>query len=89
MQSVDLNHSPQGFEGIILRIDGGPSLQRKLMSLGLRKGQSLRILQHRGKGVVVASQGSRIALGPDVAAHIFVSQSKPTVHPSHSAGSPE
>jgi len=75
MQSVDLNHSPQGFEGIIQRIEGGALLQRKLMSLGLRKGQSLRVLQRRNKGLVVASQGSRIALGPDVAAHIFVAES--------------
>ena len=72
MQSVDLNHSPQGFEGIIQRIEGGAKLQRKLMSLGLRKGQSLRVLQRRNRGVVVASQGSRIALGPDVAARVFV-----------------
>ncbi len=86
MQSVDLNQSPQGFEGVIHHIEGGPSLQRKLMSLGLRKGQSLRVLQRRGKGVVVASQGSRIALGPDVAAHIFVSESS---SPSRSAGLPE
>ena len=42
------------------------------MSLGLRKGQSLRVLQRRNRGVVVASQGSRIALGPDVAARVFV-----------------
>jgi len=75
MQSVDLNHSPQGFEGIIQRIEGGAELQRKLMSLGLRKGQSLRVLQRRNRGVVVASQGSRIALGPDVAARVFVTAS--------------
>lgn len=76
MQSVALNHSPQGFEGVIQRIEGGPTLQRKLMSLGLRKGQSLRVLQRRNRGLVVASQGSRIALGPDVAAHIFVHSSR-------------
>ncbi len=68
----DLNHSPQGFRGVITGIDGDTQLRRRLMSLGLRKGQSLSVMQQRRNGVVVSIQGNRIALGPDIAAAIQV-----------------
>ncbi len=74
----DLNHSPQGFRGVITGIDADAKLQRRLMSLGLRKGQSLRVVQQRRSGVVVSSQGNRIALGPDIAAAIRVAPTPST-----------
>ena len=81
----DLNHSPQGFRGVITAIDGDAKLLRRLMSLGLRKGQSLRVLQQRRNGVVVSFQGNRIALGPDIAAAIRVAPAPATDPVSGSA----
>lgn len=40
------------------------------MSLGLRKGQRISVLHQRKNGVVVMSNGSRVALGAKIAAQI-------------------
>lgn len=85
-QHQDLIHSPQGFSGVITAIDGNASLRRRLMSLGLRKGQSVQVLQQRNTGVVVSSRGNRIALGADIAAAIQVS---PNPEPRVTADSDE
>jgi Fe2+ transport system protein FeoA len=73
-QSIKLNQTSVGFLGLITSIDGDQSLKRKLMSLGLRQGQQVSILHHRKNGVVVSSNGSRIALGDNVAAKIYIQQ---------------
>jgi Fe2+ transport system protein FeoA len=70
--SFSLNQPIQGSEGVICRIEGGNDLLRKLMSLGLRKGQTVSIVQQRQSGVVVLSQGNRIALDESVAARVFI-----------------
>ena len=69
---MNLNQPDAGFEGEICRIDGDKALKKKLMSLGLRKGQPLSILHQRHKGVVVLSNGSRVALGADIAARVYL-----------------
>ncbi len=69
---VDLNLQSSGFKGVIARIGGDPLLQRKLMSLGLRRGQEIAVLQRRKSGVVVSANGSRVALDASVAAHIYL-----------------
>jgi ferrous iron transport protein A len=42
------------------------------MSLGLRVGSEIDIVQHRGRGVVLASGSSRVALGGGVAEKLLV-----------------
>lgn len=69
---LSLNQPAQGFCGLITHIDGDKALKRKLMSLGLRKGQTVSVLHQRQKGVVVLSNGSRIALGENIAAQIYL-----------------
>lgn len=71
-QSVPLNQPAKGLQGTISRIDGDDELKRKLMSLGLRKGQLVSILQQRSNGVVVMSNGSRVALGASIAQNVFL-----------------
>ncbi len=72
IQTVDLNHPEAGFHGLISHIGGDKALQKKLMSLGLRKGQEVSVLYQRHNGVVVLSNGSRVALGSNIAAQIFL-----------------
>ena len=71
-QSVDLNQSATGFQGVIARVDGDKAMKRKLMSLGIRQGQHISVLHQRESGVVVMSNGSRVALGSGIAANIFL-----------------
>ncbi|RLA15993.1 MAG: ferrous iron transport protein A [Gammaproteobacteria bacterium] len=71
-QALNLNHPETGFHGLISHIGGGKALQKKLMSLGLRKGQEILVLHQRHGGVVVSSNGSRVALGSSIAANVFL-----------------
>ncbi len=80
---MNLNQPDAGFEGKICRIDGDKALKKKLMSLGLRKGQPVSILHQRHKGVVVLSNGSRVALGADIAARVFLQESVASDHAAH------
>lgn len=45
---------------------------RRLLSLGVRVGSELEILHFRSRGVVVASDGNRVALGAGVAEKLLV-----------------
>ena len=63
---------PVGGHARIARIDGGAQLTRRLLGLGLRVGSEVAVLQHRGRGVVLASGDTRVALGGDIAAHLLV-----------------
>ena len=71
-RTIDLNCSESGFHGLITHIGGDRDLRKKLMSLGLRKGQEIAVLQQRRNGVVVLSNGSRVPLGTSVAAQVFL-----------------
>lgn len=70
--AIPLHLSDQGCQGTIRVIDGDPRLKRKLMSLGLRAGQRIKVLQQRNNGVVVLSKGNRIALDASVASRVQV-----------------
>lgn len=70
--AIPLNQTAQGEQGKIMHIEGDHDLKRKLMSLGLRKGQQLSVVQQRKNGVVVLSNGSRVAVGASIAAHVFM-----------------
>ena len=62
----------EGQRGRIAEIRAGRKLTRRLLSLGLRVGMELHVLQRRGRGVVVGSSGSRVALGAGVAEKLLV-----------------
>ncbi len=47
--------------------EGGRQLLRRLISLGLPLGAEISVLQQRGRGVVVANGGIRVALGSGIA----------------------
>ncbi len=71
-QPINLNQPESGYEGIISHIDGDKELKKKLMSLGIRKGQQISILHQRHNGVVVLSNGSRVALGANIASLVYL-----------------
>jgi len=64
---VTLDHVPAGVQARITRIQGDKGLARRLLGLGLRVGSEITVLQQRRRGVVVASAGTRVALGSSVA----------------------
>jgi ferrous iron transport protein A len=61
-----------GVTGRIATIGSGTSMRRRCLALGLRVGSVVTVLHRRGKGVVVASDGNRVALGASVAALLTV-----------------
>jgi len=76
---ISLDSLPIGGRARIINIQGGRNLHRRLMGLGLRVGSEVNVLHHRGRGVVVASAGNRIALGSGVAEKLLIEplQSEP------------
>ncbi|MCB1869031.1 MAG: ferrous iron transport protein A, partial [Gammaproteobacteria bacterium] len=44
---------------------------RRLLGLGIRVGSRIKVTQQRDKGVVVACDGNRVALGGTVASKLF------------------
>ncbi len=56
----------------ITAIEGDRQFARRLLSLGLRVGSEVSVLQRRGRGVVVISSGTRVALGGSVADKLLV-----------------
>ncbi|MES9863072.1 MAG: FeoA family protein [Candidatus Thiodiazotropha sp. LLP2] len=70
---VKLSGLPVGGRACIKRVLGGRLLVHRLLGLGLRVGSEIEILQRRGSGVVVACQGSRVALGAGVAEKLLMS----------------
>ncbi|MFQ5642418.1 MAG: ferrous iron transport protein A [Thiogranum sp.] len=67
MSSHPLNDTPAGQKVRLVAINGGKQLVRRLLALGLTVGSELEVLHHRGRGVVVAKQGNRVALGKGIA----------------------
>lgn len=58
---------------VINGVQSGKGLNRKLMEQGLRPGMTVRVMQKRSGGFVLASQGQRIALGAGLAQKLYVS----------------
>lgn len=69
-----LNQMKTGSHSTVSNITGGKDMLRKLMSLGIKTGSDVELLHHRGKGVVVRSNGTRIAIGESIAQYIEVSE---------------
>jgi ferrous iron transport protein A len=72
---IPLARMPVGCRAKIKRIMGGRHLVHRLLSLGLRTGSEIELIQRRGAGVVVANQGARVALGAGVAEKLLMSPS--------------
>lgn len=56
----------------IASIEGGKQMVRRMLSLGLRVGTVVNMLNHRGKSVVIQNAGTRVALGPGMAEKLLV-----------------
>jgi ferrous iron transport protein A len=69
---LTLDRLPTGGRARISLIAGGRNLHRRLLGLGLRVGSEVTILHHRGRGVVIAAAGNRIALGGGVAEKLLI-----------------
>lgn len=67
MSSKTLSEILVGQKVRLVAVDGGRQLVRRLLSLGLAIGAEVEVLHHRGRGVVVAREGNRVALGRGVA----------------------
>ena len=61
-----------GHSGRISSIEGGKQMVRRMLSLGLRVGTVVNMLNHRGKSVVIQNAGTRVALGPGIAEKLLV-----------------
>ncbi len=74
---MDISLSPlsdltPGAQVRVSRILGGHQLQRRLLGLGIRVGSRVQVLHRRGRGVVVAAGGTRVALGGGIAERLLV-----------------
>jgi ferrous iron transport protein A len=69
MPLIDL---PIGAPARIAEIRGGRKLTRRLLSLGLRVGSEVAVLHHRGRGVVLSTGETRVALGGGVVEKLLV-----------------
>ncbi len=65
----------------IAEIRGGRVMTRRLLGLGLRVGSAVRVLHHRGQGVVVSNGETRLALGGGVAERLWVRRAGPMAKP--------
>lgn len=70
--TVVLARLPVGSRARIERILGGRLLVHRLLGLGLRVGSEVELTHRRGGGVVLASAGTRVALGAGVAEKVLV-----------------
>ena len=61
-----------GTQAQVTDIQGGHGLQRRLLGLGIRRGTRVQVLHRRGRGVVVAAGGTRVALGGGIAERLLV-----------------
>lgn len=68
---------PAGATARIAEIRGGRALTHKLFGLGLRVGSRVRVLQQRGRGVVLSSAATRVAIGGGVADQLWVADVAP------------
>jgi ferrous iron transport protein A len=70
--SVSLVDLPLGASARISEIRGGRKLARRLLGLGLRVGSEVAILHHRGRGVVLSTGDTRVALAGGVVEKLLV-----------------
>jgi Fe2+ transport system protein FeoA len=56
-----------GSRGRIAAIEGDNQLIKRMLSLGIRVGTIVDMLNHRGHSVVIKNDSTRVALGPGIA----------------------
>ncbi len=71
-QLLCLSQLEVGAHARIVHIKGNRNLVRRLLSLGLREGVEVDIIQRRGRSVVVAGSGTRVAIGSSIAEKLFM-----------------
>ncbi|MEA3278606.1 MAG: FeoA domain-containing protein [Pseudomonadota bacterium] len=76
---ICLGELPIGVRARIAQIRGGRQLTRRLLSLGLRLGTRITVMHHRGRGVVVSTGDTRVALGGGIAEKLWVEPLSPPV----------
>ncbi|MFD2111156.1 FeoA family protein [Thiorhodococcus fuscus] len=69
---IRLSDLPQSTPARLAEIQGGRHLMRRLLSLGLRQGSRLSVVQRRGQGLVLATGEVRIAVGSGIADKLWV-----------------
>jgi ferrous iron transport protein A len=75
-----LSELPDGFRGVVARVNGGRDLAARLAAMGLTAGTEIVVLQNRGFGPMLARvRDTRIALGRSQAGLV-------TVHECHPSG---
>ena len=60
-----------GASARISEIKGGRDVARRLLGLGLRVGSNIKVVQRQGRGIVVATTDTRVALGGSVAVNVL------------------
>jgi ferrous iron transport protein A len=58
----------------IAEVRGGRAFTHKLLGLGLRVGSEVCVLQQRGRGMVLSSAETRVAVGGGVADQLWVAE---------------
>jgi ferrous iron transport protein A len=71
-EPIPMADLPVGAAARITHIRGGRELSRRLLGLGLRVGSQVRVLHHRGGGLVVSSGDARVALGGGIVEKLMV-----------------
>ncbi|NLG57353.1 MAG: ferrous iron transport protein A [Clostridiales bacterium] len=61
-----------GDEAVIRRISGHPAIRQRLAELGFVSGARVQAVGTSPGGIILLVKGSRVALGADMARHIFV-----------------
>ncbi|MCP4407545.1 MAG: ferrous iron transport protein A [Gammaproteobacteria bacterium] len=61
-----------GAHARIAHIKGSRKFVRRLLSLGLREGVEVDVIQRRGRSVVVSGSGTRVAVGSSIAEKLFM-----------------
>ena len=69
---TELLNISNGSSARVAEILGGNQMVRRMLSLGIRVGTVVDVLNHRGKGLVVGNAGCRVALGADIADKLIV-----------------
>lgn len=62
----------EGEEGIIQDIKGGRGLVGRLASLGVTSGMRIKVVRNIGGPLIIATNGTKIAIGRGQALKIFV-----------------
>ena len=75
---MPLVQAKQGEQLVIKEINGGPSARMRLLTMGLRIGDSIEMITNQNKGqVVIAADFNRYALGYGLAEKILVESVRP------------